>query len=91
MFAVYFVTQAVFLYTPSIYPRYAASIFAANSCFRSVFAMGAVLVATPMFEVLGIGGGVSLLAGLTVLCSLLMIGLWMSWGKKLRARSRFAE
>ena len=52
--------------------------------------MGAVLVATPMFEVLGISGGVSLLAGLTVLCSLLMIGLWMSWGKKLRGRSRFA-
>jgi len=86
----YFITQAVFLYIPAIYPRYAASLFAANGLARSVFAFVAILIARPMFEGIGIGGGVSLLAGLTVICAGLMVGLWWRWGKILRARSRFA-
>ena len=91
MFSVYFLTQSIFLYIPQSYPKFAASIFAANSCFRSVFASGCVLFARPIFEGIGIGGGVSLLAGLTVVCAVLLFGLWWSWGKKLRARSSFAE
>ncbi|CAL5874688.1 uncharacterized protein PFLUO_LOCUS8989 [Penicillium psychrofluorescens] len=89
MFAMYFVTQSIFSYIPMIYPRYAASILAASSFARSVFAFAAILFAKPMFNALGVDGGVSLLAGLTVLCAVGLVFLW-KFGKRLRERSRFA-
>lgn len=49
------------------YPQYAASLFAGNDLCRSAFAFAAVLFARPMFLNLGIGKGISLLAGLSVL------------------------
>ncbi|KIW38512.1 uncharacterized protein PV06_09468 [Exophiala oligosperma] len=90
MVAMYFLTNSVFLYIPAIYPRYAASIFAANSVSRSLLAFVAILVGRAMFKGIGVDGGVSLLAGLTAACAGLLAGLYWSWGKKLRARSRFA-
>lgn len=72
------------------YPRYAASIFAANSLSRSLFAFAAILYARPMLEALGIDGGVSLCAGLMVLCNIGMFVLW-KYGKTLRERSKFAQ
>jgi DHA1 family multidrug resistance protein-like MFS transporter len=89
-FGMYFVSQSIFLYIPMIYPRYAASIFAANSLARSLFAFVAILVARPMFEALGVSGGVSLLGALMGLC---VLGMWLlyNYGKVLRSRSRFAE
>tara|TARA_R110002003_G_scaffold288_14_gene18433 strand:+ start:383 stop:688 length:306 start_codon:yes stop_codon:yes gene_type:complete len=89
IFAMYFIVQSIFLYLPNIYPRYAASIFAANSLARSLLAVASILFSTPMFKGIGIDGGVSLLAGCMVVCSLLMAGLW-KWGRLLRERSRFA-
>jgi DHA1 family multidrug resistance protein-like MFS transporter len=86
---IYFVAQCIFLYIPNIYPRYAASIFAANSFARSLLAFAAILVATPMFEGIGVNGGVSLLGGLMVLCVLGITALW-KWGLVLRKRSKFA-
>jgi DHA1 family multidrug resistance protein-like MFS transporter len=88
IFGTYFIAQSIFLYIPNIYPRYAASIFAANSLARSLLAVAAILFSRPMF--IGIDGGVSLLAGCMVVCSALMFALW-KWGKVLRERSRFAE
>ncbi|KIX96712.1 uncharacterized protein Z520_07431 [Fonsecaea multimorphosa CBS 102226] len=90
MVAQYFLSNSVFLYIPAIYPRYAASILAANSVARALLAFVAVLVGRPMFKGIGIDGGVSLLGGLTTVCAALLAGLYWSWGKKLRARSRFA-
>lgn len=86
---VYFIFQSILLYIPNIYPRYAASIFAANSLARSLLAFAAILIARPMFEKMGVDGGVSFLAGLMVLC---MFGIWAiyKWGKVLRQRSKFA-
>lgn len=89
IFGIYFIAQSVLLYIPNIYPRYAASIFSANSLSRSVFAFGAILIARPMFEGIGIPGGVSLLGGLMVVCCGGMVALYM-FGKKLRERSKFA-
>lgn len=85
----FFISMAIFLYIPNIYPRYAASIFSANSLSRSLFAFASILFSTPMFESIGIDGGVSLLAGCMVLCFFGMVGLY-KWGKTLRQRSRFA-
>ncbi|KAJ4374243.1 hypothetical protein N0V83_002984 [Neocucurbitaria cava] len=89
VFGIYFIVQSVFLYIPNIYPKYAASIFSANSLSRSLFAFAAILYARPMFQGIGIDGGVSLMAGCMVLCAGGMFLLFW-FGKRLRARSRFA-
>ncbi|KAH9868711.1 hypothetical protein J1614_007783 [Plenodomus biglobosus] len=90
LFGIYFIAQSVLLYIPNIYPRYAASIFSANSLSRSAFAFAAILFARPMFQSsMGIDGGVSLLAGCMVLCTVGIFALYR-FGKGLRERSRFA-
>lgn len=86
----YCVSQSIFSYIPTIYPRYAASIFAANSLSRSLFAFAAIMYSHPMLVALGVGGGVSFCAGLMLLCNLGTVVLW-KYGKCLRERSTFAE
>lgn len=78
------------MYLPLSYPRYAASLFAANDFFRSAWAAGAVLYARPLFEYLGIDRGVSLLGGLSCGGVLGVSALYV-YGARLRARSKFAE
>jgi DHA1 family multidrug resistance protein-like MFS transporter len=82
------VIQCIFIYIPMTYPRYAASLFAGNDFMRSALAFGAILFARPLYLNLGVGPGVSLLAGLTVGCIAGMFGLY-HFGPVLRARSRF--
>ncbi|KAI1206499.1 MFS general substrate transporter [Annulohypoxylon truncatum] len=82
--------QCMNFYIARCYPRYSASIFAANTFARSCFAAGSILFSRPMYEKLGVGGGVSLLGGLSVLCAGGMVFLWR-YGEKLRLRSRFAQ
>ncbi len=64
---VYIISQCLFVYIPMSYPQYAASLFAGNDLCRSFFAFAAILFARPMFLNLGIGRGISLLGGLSVL------------------------
>jgi DHA1 family multidrug resistance protein-like MFS transporter len=52
-------------------------------------AAAAILFSRPLFKGLGVGGGVSLLGGFTVLCAGLLLLLYL-YGAKLRAKSRFA-
>lgn len=85
----FIIFQCIFVYIPLSYPQYTASLFAANDLSRAAFAAGCVLFSRPMFINLGIGGGVSLLAGLAVVGIAGMFGLW-KWGATLRARSTFA-
>ncbi|KAF2095092.1 MFS general substrate transporter [Rhizodiscina lignyota] len=85
----FWVFQSVFVYLPLSYPKYAASLFAANDLSRSMFAAAAVLFSRPMFINLGIGGGVSLLAGLSCLGVFGMFYLW-KYGAWLRSKSTFA-
>ncbi|KAE8410610.1 major facilitator superfamily domain-containing protein [Aspergillus pseudocaelatus] len=82
------VVQCIFLYLPACHPKYAASVFAATDFTRSAFACAAVLFSRPMFLSLGVGGGCSLLAGLTILCIFGIFGLY-NFGEKLRQRSKF--
>jgi DHA1 family multidrug resistance protein-like MFS transporter len=86
---VFIIIQCMFIYLPFSYPRYSGSLFAANGFVRSTFAGGAILFAGPMFARLGIDGGVSLLAGLTLLCIFGIYGMYFG-GAALRKRSRFA-
>lgn len=71
------------------YPRYSASLFAANDFCRSALACGCVLFGRPLFRNLGVGRGVSVLAGLSALG---IIGIWILYvyGGRLRAKSKFA-
>lgn len=86
---VFVVMQCIFMYIPLTYPRYAASLFAANDFFRSALACGSVLFAHPLFGNLGVARGVSLLGGLSVIG---IIGIWLLYfyGSRLRALSKFA-
>jgi MFS transporter, DHA1 family, multidrug resistance protein len=84
----FLIFQCVFVYLPLSYPRYSASLFAANDFSRSAFAAGCVLFSRPMFINLGVGGGVSLLAGLSCLGIIGMFYLW-KYGAWLRSKSTF--
>lgn len=86
---VFVVMQCVFVYVPLSYPQYAASLFAGNDFFRSALACGSIMFARPLFINLGVGRGVSLLAGLSTLGIIGMFTLYFI-GAKLRARSKFA-
>lgn len=83
------VTQAVLNYLPFTYPRYAGSLFAANTASRCLFAGTAVLFSPPLFQHLGIGGGVSLVASLSIVCAFGLFGLYF-YGATLRQKSKFA-
>ncbi|KAH8688835.1 major facilitator superfamily domain-containing protein [Talaromyces proteolyticus] len=77
-------------YLAFTYPKYSASLFAANDFSRSTLAAGAIMFSRPMFLNLGIHWGVSLLAFLDIVCCVLLYALWI-FGPKLRSRSRFAQ
>ena len=82
--------QSLFIYLPFSYPKYAASLFAGNSLWRSITAGASVVFATPLFTSLGVHKGVSLLGGLSVVGIIGTIVIY-KFGKQLRARSKYAE
>lgn len=86
----FLIFQSIFVYVPLSYRKYSASLFAGNDFIRSSMAAGSILYARPLFINLGIGRGVSVLAGLTTLGIFGIIVLYLT-GAKLRARSRFAQ
>ncbi|BGP30830.1 hypothetical protein JCM10296v2_002587 [Rhodotorula toruloides] len=73
-----------------IYPNYAASNLAGNNFLRSVFASVFPLFGARYYKVLGIGGGCSLLAGVSILMIPLLYAI-IRFGDRLRARSHFTE
>jgi MFS transporter, DHA1 family, multidrug resistance protein len=81
--------QCIFMYLPLSYPQYAASLFATNDTWRSALAAGAIIFARPLFINLGVGRGISILAGLAVGGVIGMVVLYY-YGARLRARSKFA-
>ncbi|KAJ6185170.1 hypothetical protein N7519_006471 [Penicillium mononematosum] len=88
--SVFIVLQCVLVYLSLVYPKYEASLFAGNDISRSAVAFAFILFSRFMFIDLGIGKGVTLLAGLSVLGIIGMFILYIC-GAGLRARSRFAE
>ncbi|KAE9377604.1 MFS general substrate transporter [Stipitochalara longipes BDJ] len=86
----FWVMQSLFIYIPFSYPKYAASLFAGNSIWRSGTAGGSIIFARPLFINLGVHKGVTLLAGLSVIGIIGTIALY-TFGKKLRAKSKFAQ
>ena len=70
--------------------RRSACSFSLSDSIKSQSAAAFLHAGTPMFQRLGIDGGVSLLAGL---CCFGVPGIWLIWyyGATLRSRSRFAQ
>lgn len=85
---VFIILQCVIMYILDSYPRYAASLFAANDLSRSALAAGAVHFGLPLYVDLGAGKACSILAAVSVLGIGGMFVLYYQ-GSKLRARSRF--
>ncbi|KAK6396581.1 hypothetical protein LTR65_008479 [Meristemomyces frigidus] len=87
-FGVFIILQCIFVYIPMSYPQYAASLFAGNDFCRSALACGAIMFARPLYINLGIGRGVTVLAGCSTLGIAGMFFLYF-YGAKLRAKSKF--
>jgi DHA1 family multidrug resistance protein-like MFS transporter len=86
----FWILQALFVYIPFSYPKYAASLFAGNDISRAATAAGCIQFARPLFINLGIHKGVTVLAGLSVIGIPGTIAMY-AYGKQLRARSKFAQ
>ncbi|KPI36725.1 Transporter mfs1 [Cyphellophora attinorum] len=84
----FWVFQAIICYIVLSYPRYVASLFAANDLCRSTAAAAMVQSTHYLYVNLGIGKGVSLIASVAVIGIVGMFVLWR-WGGWLRARSKF--
>lgn len=85
----YVFLQCVLLYINMMYPKYSASLLAANDFCRSSLATAFIMAGRPLFKNLGIGGGVSLIAGLACVCVPLLLLLYR-FGPYLRSKSKFA-
>ncbi|KAE8144362.1 putative benomyl/methotrexate resistance protein [Aspergillus avenaceus] len=85
----FIIYQAMLLYIPQTYPRYVASLLAASDFTRSTTAAVIIMVSPYMYDNLGIGKGVSLLASISVLGIVGMCVL-KRYGARMRAASRFA-
>jgi DHA1 family multidrug resistance protein-like MFS transporter len=86
----YILVNVIFVYLPISYPRYAASVFAANGFLRSAMACGAIHFSQPLFNNLGVGNGCAILGSLAAACAFGFLALYLL-GPTLRARSKFAE
>ncbi|KAJ4346788.1 uncharacterized protein N0V89_010720 [Didymosphaeria variabile] len=86
----FWLMQSLFIYLPFSYPKYAASLFAGNSLWRSITAGASVVFATPLLSNLGVSRGVSLLGGLSVVGIFGTVVMY-KFGKQLRARSKYAQ
>lgn len=84
----YIVLQCFSVYLPRIYPRYAASLFAANDFCRSMLATAAIHLGVPLYDKLGIRVGISILGAVSLLGIPGMLFIYWK-GASLRAKSRF--
>lgn len=86
---IYLIFQGAIVYLPMSYQQYAASILAGNALLRGAVGAAFPLFGRSLFETLTIGGGSSLLAGLSALM-IPPLFLLYKYGAKLRQRSKFA-
>lgn len=87
---VFIILQCIIMYILDSYPKYAASLFAANDFCRSGLAAGAVHFGLPLYANLGPGKACSILGSVSVLGIAGMFILYWQ-GENLRARSKFTD
>lgn len=76
-------------YLTDTYLMYTASAMAANTICRSAAAAAAPLFTQRMFDVLGVGGGGSLIGGVAVILAPIPF-VFYKYGESIRVKSRFA-
>ncbi|KAM0788520.1 hypothetical protein ACM66B_001648 [Microbotryomycetes sp. NB124-2] len=86
--AVYLAFQCILMYLLSSYIYVGASVLAGNAFWRSAMASGFPLFGRIFYKRLTVGGGCSLLAGLSILLMFPLYGLYR-YGDRLRARSKW--
>ncbi|KAI5247558.1 MFS general substrate transporter [Aureobasidium subglaciale] len=74
--SMFVVLQCLANYLILVHPEDAASLFAGNDFMRATTAATAIVASHPMYDGLGVAWGVSLLAGLTCICSLGLFWLY---------------
>jgi len=82
--------QAALNYLVDTFQAYAASAIAANTFLRSCFAAGFPLAVGPLYHNLGVGPGSSIMAGFAGLLIPVPF-LFMRFGKRIRARSKWSK
>ncbi|EXJ56374.1 uncharacterized protein A1O5_12641 [Cladophialophora psammophila CBS 110553] len=82
--------QSIICYIALAYPKYVASLFAANDFVRSMMAAAFVQFSRPMYVNLGVDKGVTVIAGLSGVGVAGMYGLYY-FGGFLRAKSKFTS
>ncbi|GAC95985.1 cycloheximide resistance protein [Pseudozyma hubeiensis SY62] len=87
---VFLLFQSLLVYLPMSYPKYAASVLAANALIRSTMAAAFPLFGHALFKNLGVGGGSSLLGGIFAFLILPLWGL-QRYGHLLRKHSKYAH
>ncbi|SPO24075.1 related to FLR1 - Putative H+ antiporter involved in multidrug resistance [Ustilago trichophora] len=87
---VFLLFQSLLVYLPMSYPKYAASVLAANDLIRSTIAAAFPLFGHGMFKNLGVGIGCSVLGA--IFC-VLIVPLWglQRYGHVLRRHSKYAH
>ncbi|EST09266.1 Major facilitator superfamily [Kalmanozyma brasiliensis GHG001] len=87
---VFLLFQSLLVYLPMSYPKYAASVLAANALIRSSFAAAFPLFGHGMFTKLGVGVGCSVLGAIF---TVLIVPLWglQRYGHVLRRHSKYAH
>ncbi|KAI5477573.1 MFS transporter, DHA1 family, multidrug resistance protein [Pseudohyphozyma bogoriensis] len=87
---IYLLFQSILIYIAMSYYEYQASILAGNAFARSTLAAFFPLFGGHFYKVLGLGGGCSLLAGISLVMIPVMGLLWY-FGARLRARSKWTS
>ncbi|KAJ5726816.1 hypothetical protein N7493_005843 [Penicillium malachiteum] len=87
--SIFLVYQALLSYIPYSYPKFAASLFAANDFVRSISAAVFIMVTPYLYANIGVPKGVTILGSISVLGIVGMLILYR-YGANMRARSRFA-
>ncbi|KZP04822.1 MFS general substrate transporter [Athelia psychrophila] len=82
--------QSIMMYISMSYPNHVASVLAGNDLFRSSMASAFPLFGRIFFERLGLGGGSSLLAGISI-ALIPVYFLLVKYGHCLREKSRYAH
>ncbi|KAL8286804.1 hypothetical protein RQP46_004332 [Phenoliferia psychrophenolica] len=87
---IFLIFQSILIYISMGFPRHVASIFAGNDLFRSTVASFFPLFGHAFYRRLGVGGGCSLLAGISILM-IPVTYVMVKEGAKLRARSKWTD
>lgn len=82
------VSQVLLTYIPRSYPRYAASLFAANDFVRSIVAAIFIMVTPYMYRNLGVSKGICILGSVSLL-GIVGMGVLYRYGARMRESSRF--